>query len=70
MAGGFASFIVSKHAKIVSVLFPASVAGGFLYTVKHGSNPLMDLKSVVIGDAPSTNSGSLTSYQFKLGGSR
>lgn len=45
----FGKFLVDKHSKIVAVVFPASIAFGCLYTMKHGTNPFTDLRSWATG---------------------
>ena len=48
---GVGQLIASNHAALARVLFPASIAGGFLYTLKTGTSPIADAKSSVIGEA-------------------
>lgn len=49
---GVAEILLRKHTAIAKVLVPCSVGYGFLYTVQHNSNPLVDAKNSVLGKHP------------------
>ncbi|GMH45798.1 hypothetical protein BSKO_13761 [Bryopsis sp. KO-2023] len=58
-----ANFLVKNHWDIVKVVFPSSMAFGFVYTMAYGTSPLADAKKGVVGTQSDTimrfNSGSL-----------
>ena len=52
---GVAEILLRKHTAIAKVLIPCSVGYGFLYTIQHNSNPLVDAKNSVLGMVAEAN---------------
>ncbi len=46
---GVGQMIASNHAALAKFLFPASIAGGFFYSMTTGTSPLADAKSAALG---------------------